>query len=267
MMKQIRYALIFALLFSASVFSACEKFRTPENDIIQTVIDNAVSNDLFDDLSRQTALYESGITGNCPLVTISTPDTADYPKGIIINYEDGCIGPFNRNRSGRILINQSAPFTEKGMTREILLENYRVDNIEVQGYRNVTCTGKSNQGYPTYEVSDSLGILILPDEEEIRYKAKITREWTGGYSTPNELSDDVWKINGTGNGTNRLGFRYTFEIFEPMFYDMRCEWKMTKGKILIRSEGLSATADYGNGSCDNEIRVTTDEIEEIVYFY
>jgi len=266
-MKQKRYALIFALSAAVFTFSACEKFRTPQNDIIQTVIDNAVSNDLFDDLSRQTALYESGITGNCPQVTISTPDTTDYPRGIIINYEDGCTGPFNRNRSGRILINQSAPFTEKGMTRKIVLENYRVDNIEIQGYRTVTCTGKNTQGYPKYEVSDSLGLLLLPGKEEISYTANISREWTGGYSTPNELSDDVWKISGSGNGTNRLGFRYTFEIYEPMFFDMRCEWKMSKGKILIRSEGLSAQADYGNGSCDNEIRVTTDEIEEIVYFY
>ena len=52
-----------------------------------------------------------------------------------------------------------------------------------------------------------------------------------------------------------------------MFYDMRCEWKLSKGKIRILSEELSANADYGNGSCDNEILIKTDQTEEIIYFY
>ena len=198
-MKTIKSAVSLYLIIALLLTTACKRDRRPPNDITQTVIDNALSNDLFDDLSRQTMLYENGITGNCPQVTISSPDTADFPKGIIINYEQACTGPFNRIRSGRLLINQSAPFTEKGMTREILIENYRVDDIEISGYRSVVCTGTSTQGYPIYEVQDSLGMLILPDEKTIEYTAQTTREWTGGNSTRTEYSDDEWKIHGSGS--------------------------------------------------------------------
>lgn len=265
MKRPFQLLLIFASIFVVSIFSSCED-KFDNNDLIQSAVDNAICLDLFDDISRQANLYQYGATANCPQVTVSTPPDADYPRGIIIDYNPACIGPFNRERSGRIIINQNAPYTEPGMVQEVTLEDYMVDGIRIQGFRKLQCTGTNPQGYPQYNVSDSLGMLVLQDELTIRHTAQFTRVWTGGSDTPDDFDDDVWQLTGEGNGNNRDGYDYSFEITEAMFFDMRCGWKMTQGRMNLRAEGRNADLDFGSGGCDNAVYIITDETEETIYF-
>ncbi len=248
------------------IFDACKK-DTSENDLVQTSEDNADVQDLFDDLSIQASLYESGNKTMCPTVTVTHPDSTFFPKHVVIDFgTEGCEGPHGRMRAGKIIIDQSGPFFVEGSIRIFSLDSFYVDDFHVEGIREVTCDGRNDDDFIQHSIEVIGGKVTTPEGQEITRDASRTRVWFDGEDTPFNIYDDKYSITGTASGINRFGYNYQSEITEPIIVDLSCIYRLVQGIVTITSDEHLVTIDYGDGTCDNIAIVTIDGEEKEIHF-
>ncbi len=246
-------------------FQSCTK-ENNENDLVQTSEDNADVQDLFNDLSVQANLYESGDKSGCPVVTITFPDTMPFPRHIVIDFGTGCEGPHGRIRAGKIIVDQTGPFFVEASVRTFTLDSFYVDDFHIEGIREVTCDGRNEDSLIQHSIVVTGGIVTTPDGRVITREASCTRVWFEGEITPWNIYDDKYRITGTASGINRFGYTYESEITEPVIFDMSCIYRLVQGVVTIISEEHTVTIDYGDGTCDNIAIVTIDGEERIIHF-
>jgi|GEM_PF-6920878 len=101
------------------------------------------------------------------------------------------------------------------------------------------------------------------DTSDVSWNSKDTILWETGYLTPDNYSDDVFKIWGasTGTGIKKKPYTVTIKKANNLLKSADCEY--LKSGIIEILEGTSKTTiDFGNGTatptCDSEYTVTMD---------
>ncbi len=172
---------------------------------------------------------------------------------IVIDFGDGCKGPDNRTRKGKVIIEYEVNELLVESEFVTVLENFYVDTIKIEGTRTVTIESLSSEAISYTAVIEG-GKIIWPN------KTFITRESEGLHTI--KYSDLSLKIEGEASGSTKSGVSYASETKDPLVFKSDClEYRLpVSGSKTITVEKLPLiTVNYGDGECDNKFTVAIGE--------
>lgn len=262
--------LVLLLTMALCVFTACEKESSEvlnsdkESIALKTAEDLTASDNLFDDISLQVdaqieEAFSSGKTGEDECVTRTWEfDKGTFPNTLTIDYGEGCTGPNDRTRSGKIIVQLSAQPSETGATKTVTLEDFYINEAHIEGTKVTTNNGLNDSGQPTMTRTVN-GMITFGDGSTTSWSVNRTITQTAGFNTFRHL-DDEFSVEGNASGTNRNGVTYTGTIVEPIIKKAFCPWAV-QGLVEFSVDGTIRTLDYGVGDCDRFATLTNAEGE------
>jgi hypothetical protein len=228
-------------------------------DVFNTV-DNATI--ILDQLGKSIeARSASVVTDSCPVITITHPASASWPKVVTVDYGTSCTGINDNFRSGKINIEVTGPRLQLGSKRTVTFTDYYFNGIKVEGTKVLENMGYNNNHNLVISVKLTDGKLTLPDGKTIERTMDHQREWIAGLLTRN-IWDDECLITGTASGKNIDGIAYTNTILTALHWTRACKF-IVSGVVKIERDGKSPVEiDFGNGDCDAKAVVTKDGISK-----
>jgi len=259
------------------MISSCQKSAPLEDSTIEAADDAVLAEAVFDDafasLEIATVIAEDmkksgSVVDSCPLVTVTFPEQNFWPVNVVIDYGTGCTGLNDVVRSGKIILNLSAPRQELQSVRTLTFENYYVNGAKVEGTTVVTNTGPNNNSNVVFSVVLTGGKITFSDSKFIEREFERHREYTAGYLTWWTPWDDKCLITGVAAGTNLNGVSYTALVVNPLEWQATCRF-LVSGTIGFEIEGIEPfELDYGTGECDANATLSRgDETKEITLRY
>ncbi len=259
-----------AVFAAILLFAACKRDKTTNNlDISEDTYyaeDQARMDQTFNDvenLADQAATTgsselkgEPSILGVCATVT---RDTVSVPHTVTINFgTTNCTCRDGRVRRGKIIVTYNGRYRDSGYSHVISFDNYFVNDNQVMGTKSVTNMGHNSSGQSYYNINVDGKIVLNSTGDTIKHVATRVRTWTAGESTL-MISDDEYRISGTGTNTRRNGKVVTYNITSPLLIAMNCNW-VKEGPIEFTPAGATTakrTLDFGAGTCDDQATMTT----------
>lgn len=255
-----------AVIMAASMVSC--KDRSEDFSDEESIMENAsVGDNEADDASQisYTAEFEnkSGRTEkSLPACAVVTNDKT--AKILTIDFGVGCVGAYGRTRSGKILIAYSTTLGDSLSNRIITFENYKVNNKSVEGtveVRDISINPAGNL-QSTRRVTNLK--ITFPNGKSVTMNGSRTREWIAGRGD-NDPTNNKFKITGTLTGVSSTGRTFTHEITSPIIVDFACaklgNFARVQGVVETTKVGgygdRKRTVDYGDGTCDKTITITT----------
>ncbi len=259
------------------IFISCEK-KDDSSANIEIAEDEALTTVLFDDVFAEVEFAMAGMEDLiydgikkstealvCKTITVEQPnDSTFWPRTVTIDYGEGCEGPNERVRSGKIIIEVYKRYIHEDYYRTVTFDNFYIDEFKMEGTKTITNEGLNEDGNMVFKIVLEGGKIIKADGEEITKEFNKEREWVAGMDTPRFRRDDVYMVTGTASGVNRKMVAFTRTIVTPLEMAMNCRW-IKSGVVEIEREGMDMiTLDYGDGECDRLATVTIgDEVKEI----
>jgi hypothetical protein len=270
-MKTNLFNSISVVLFAASIFASCDREdgvqQGTEQEEEQIIESASISEDASDDALEITAIAEAQLMASggrvaSDMCAVITHDLAN--KRIIVDFGDGCVGPYGRERKGKIIITYSHIIGDSIANRIITFENYFVNNKGVTGVielRDISINGEGNL-VCTKRLVDLT--ITFPNGEQVVFNGSRIREWIGG-AGDDDRNNNVYRITGSVKGRWTTGRTFTHEIVEPIIADWSCaaqgNFARISGIVEVTKLGgyvdRKRRVDYGNGECDNIIVITT----------
>lgn len=262
---------IVAFLFAIVLVTSCDNENVlnqgSEQEEEQVVESASISEDATDDVLEIAALAEDELAAdggriNSDLCAVVTHDKEN--KTVTIDFGDGCVGPYGRERKGKIIIKYSSEIGDNVANRIITFEDFFVNNKGVTGtieLRDFSINASGN----LQSVKRLIELTIsFPNGESMVFNGSRTREWISGEGD-DDPSNNVYRITGSIEGKSTKGRSFTHEIVEPIIADWSCaaQGKFARVAGVVEMTRLGGynnrkrTVDYGDGECDNIIVVTT----------
>ena len=205
----------------------------------------------------------------CAVVTNDTENNI-----LTIDFGTGCVGPYGRTRSGKIIIAYSGTLNDGVSNRIITFENYVVNNRAVTGSIELRDITANEDG--TISSTKKLVALTItfPNGQFVSYTGSRTRVWTDGVRDGDPFNNK-FRITGTVDGVWSNGRTFRHRIVEPIISDWSCAASGGFARIsgVVEIERLRGFVKrlrkiyYGDGTCDNRIIVVigtrTFEITEV----
>jgi hypothetical protein len=215
------------------------------------------SEDLALELMDATELEGGKTAGDDRLACATVTRTGDKNSGsLTIDFGAGCTDPRGNVRRGRIIIEFEGRYRHPGSFWRLRFENYFINDVAVQGTREVTNTSESEEGTQVHTIVLEDGTMTWPDGSIARRRLHRTREIERDQN--NVLNRLI--IYGTAEGNHRNGRGYTIDILEPLVYSRACAAEgviiPVSGVKLIKHGERQITVDYGDGACDNIVTIT-----------
>ena len=261
------YAVILAGLF----LTACDRDENlsqgTDEEEEQTMESASVGEDASDDALEITSHVEAELsaTGGRSASTHCATITTDIEaKTVTIDFGEGCVGPYGKERKGKIIITYSGEIGDSLANRIITFENYFVNNKGITGtieLRDISINVAGN----LQSVKKLVDLTIsFQNGERIVFNGSRTRELISGYAD-GILTNNIYRITGSVAGVSTTGRTFTHEIIEPIIADWSCasagNFARVSGKVEMTRLGgyvsRKRTVDYGDGECDNVITITT----------
>lgn len=204
----------------------------------------------------------------CATVTKDPSNTKEAGK-ITIVFNGTCKDEDDDARTGTIVITWSGGrwFTP-GSVHTITLSGYTVNGVKIEGTRTVTNVSSTEKPL-TFNIEGSHKTTWADGASATR-NVKRTRQWLRSTISPLQ---DKWIISQTdantpaASGTNRKGKDYTVQITTPLQYFASCGRRVHIPVVGVKQvvvDGKSYTVDYGDGTCDNLVTVTTNGVSKTV---
>ena len=193
--------------------------------------------------------------GNCMTRTVETPEDADYPKVITIEYDSQCTSNNGVVKSGKIIITLTGHPSEEGSQRIVTFEDFMVNGNLIEGTKTITFNGGRQ-----FRCILANGKLTTPEGEVIVRESTRTRTQIAGEDTE-DRSDDVFEVTGTVIGETTGGLSYQKEIIEPLIISRECFW-IKQGVVETTIGDLVYTVNFGDGTCDDIATKTENGVEE-----
>lgn len=203
---------------------------------------------------------------DCVIMTRELNETEDTVIMTIDYSVDGCLAPDSTMRSGKIIITRTGSMYWDGNTSAVVtFDNYFVDGNQVLGTK--TTIGSINNAGNRFHQSVINGQIILANNEgTINWEAERTREVVEGSDTRIK-TDDVIHVTGFSSGTSSDGSVFSSEIIVPLvrIHEWGCLAYYVSGIVHItRGADTAIIINYGDGTCDNLIEVTTNGVTETI---
>lgn len=261
MKKQLNRIALIAL--ALVVFAACESDKTTTNtDDLLSVKENALSENLFDDVFQQVTDAaktseddlnggsKSTLTGGCATVTLSPFDLVTWPKTLTIDFGPAnCLGNDGKYRRGIILVTLTNWYRQPGSAHTVTFDDYYVNDYKIDGTKTIENNGLNTNSNLSFTITVTNGMITKPDNSQVFWSASRTREWVAGEPTW-ILLDDEYLISGTTDGINSVGDTFAVSINVPLHVKVGCPWIMAGELTIERQNFPDIIVDYGNGICD-----------------
>jgi hypothetical protein len=195
--------------------------------------------------------------GVCATITVSPNDTT-YPKTITIDFGSGCVGLDGKLRSGKIILNLTAPLRKPGSILTITLDNFYINKIHIEGTKTITNLSANNA--IKFSVGVTGGKVTFPSGRGYSYECSKVKEQIAGMDTKICL-DDVFQITGSAKIEYNNGVVVKFEVVDPIIKKVLCPWR-SDGTLKITVNDRVFNLDYGfpnNGDCDNKALLTWND--------
>ncbi len=239
--------------------SSCQKSAPLEDSSIEAADDAVLAEAVFDDafasLEIATVMAENmkksgSVVDSCPLVTATFTEQTLWPVNVVIDYGTGCTGLNDVVRSGKIILNLSAPRQEVQSERTLTFDNYYVNGARVEGTFVVTNTGLNNNANVVFSVVLTGGKITFSDGKFIEREFERMREYIAGYLTWWNPWDDKCLITGTASGVNLNGVGFDLSVTDALQWEAACRF-FVSGTVKIEIDGIEPfDLDYGTGECD-----------------
>lgn len=262
--------LILMTIAGGLMLAACEReerySQGSDQEEEQTIESASVSEDVSDDAleiagQAETEIADAGgrIASVCATVTRDNEN-----KQITVDFGDGCVGPYGRERKGKIIITYSGVVGDSLANRIITFEDYFVNNVGVTGVIELRDIALNDAGnlQSTKKLTDLKA--TFPNGEYVIFNGSRTRELISGYADADPLNN-VYRITGSVSGETTTGRSFTHVITTPVVANWACAGEGGFARVsgvveLTRLSGYASrtrVVDYGDGSCDNTITITT----------
>jgi hypothetical protein len=267
-----RFIMVSGVLLSLILSGCSEDEATPVNedaDIelsqVNSLTESLIEEDVaFSYIAAETGPTEGGRQSNTHLACANV--THDKDNNIItVDFGDGCIGPFGRERSGKVIITYGGAFNDHMANRVITFENYVVNNRQISGAIELRDLNRTEAGdlSATRKLIDYT--VSFPNGESYVANGSITREWIEGEGD-NDPFTNVIRVTGSYEGVYSGGRTHRIDIVSPIIADFSCRaqggFLRTSGIKEIRVEGETVNRlrilNYGDGTCDNSFTVTVN---------
>jgi len=198
---------------------------------------------------------------SCAVLTKDTTFGSSYDTvNIVVDFgTSNCEGIDGHNRKGIIKVTSVLDkITRFKKERKIETVDYYMNDIKIECGRKLSYVGKnsSNQYYWNLSATSK---IFYSSTESATFNNERTYTFTSGITTPLDISDDQWMIEGDGAGTRKDGNNYTVLITEPLIKVGDCIY-IQEGKIKYTVDNArDFTIDYGAGTgCDNKADLIYD---------
>ena len=153
---------------------------------------------------------------------------------------------------GKIILNFNNDFNAQTRTVSFAFENFYHNNRYVLGNRDVVKTVLPN-GHPQVKINVNM-IVTAPNGTTFTRIGERTREFTAGYDTPTNLTDDSFLITGTWSTTVSVTkMASVAKIETPIAVTADCQYISSGIISYLREDGEYLSMDYGDGTCDNKV--------------
>jgi hypothetical protein len=290
--------LVTSLFFSFLIFTSCQKENSgnaenetaaskasSESDAEAEVVFNSIFDDVMgvnDDVGMAgtgifgrvnpgdpsgSTLYGRGDSTHCFTVTISHPTSNPFPKQIVIDFGNGCLGRDGHVRKGKIIIVYTNRLIFPGAKATTTFHNFFIDDIKVEGTHIIenTSTVNVNRQF-TVDVINAK--LSKPNGNYTQWNSHKVITQISGLVTINIPHDDSFKIEGSAHGQAKRGnlvVAWQSTITVPLIKRFACRW-IVEGRIrTVRVNNSTnspwvAVLDFGNGNCDNQATITINGV-------
>lgn len=264
------FVMIMLGMAALMMVQSCRKDEEPQKPNFQRVArDNAIAQAAFDDLGNQTKIgveeaeqetsgnkgLLGGLQNTCATITITPFDWTTFPKTIVIDFGNGCVGNDGKIRSGQITIHTTGWYRQEGTVITVSTDNYKVNGVLVQGTKTITNEGRNANQNLVYSLYIN-GTVTTP-EGTISFESERQHEWIAGEPTLLNPWDDEYLITGWQKGQSTGGDQYEIIVLEPLHLKLNCP-HLVAGKLKITIDGYQDDiyVDYGDGNCDNIAIIT-----------
>jgi len=192
--------------------------------------------------------------GNCADITV-TPNDSTYPKTIIIDFGNGCLGLDGKFRSGAIIIHLTAPLRRPGSVVTITFRNFYVNRVHLQGTKIIS--NLSEPPVHKWSVQVVGGKVTFPSGRGYSYQSAKVKTQVGGMDT-RIVRDDVYEFTGRSQTEFNNGLTITLNTETPLVKKVACPW-ISDGKLKIKINDRVLFLNYGfpdDGQCDNKALLT-----------
>ncbi|MBV6645887.1 MAG: hypothetical protein KI790_10580 [Cyclobacteriaceae bacterium] len=261
-----RIAFIMTLVLAAA-FTACDQSGDEiVSDALDIDLEETIESSFEDiDVISDEGMDDLAIDGrrrrfhvlDCAVIEHDTVEQV-----ITIDYGDGCEGRNGRVRKGKIIIQYDGRRNEPGSYRIVTLEDFFIDSTQIEGTRTVTNISVDTDDNPTFNIKLEGGKLTFADGTFATREADHTRTWFRF----EEPEDDYSTLDGSASGVNREGLDYSAVITETITFKRSCR----NGRVFVPVSGQKvytvgdreSIINYGDGTCDNLVTITTDGVTE-----
>lgn len=258
--EMVKIALVVLVVFAG--ITACKKEEKTDDlnsseDVMQTEVSEG-------DYEREELYASIGcnvdwstVVGTCATITQSS---VEYPKIVTIDFGTGCTDKHGRVKKGKIIVTVTDDIRNPSAVRTVTFENFYVNDVQITGERKASNNGISADGFILIKVQ---GNLAATNSEGTRTRTfERQREWIAGSETC-EISDDEFKVTGSGTTTNRKGVVRTHTITEAIHIKPgSCKYPLS-GKVDIDNGKRGGILDFGSGDCDNTATLTTKKRNKV----
>ncbi|HMO33559.1 MAG TPA: hypothetical protein PKE07_11250 [Lacibacter sp.] len=273
-------SILLVLLTGGILFTSCKKegkiSAQDEEATLESTVNDAEADGAFDEVFNTTmgigveAGDDIGLTGGigvfgrmegdvsgrgqrCFTLTVTPTAPGAFPKTVVLDFKDGCLGPDGKLRKGKIITVYTGPMRAPGSKATTTFDGYKVDSMKVEGTHEVVNNSTSNNRILTVRV---IGAKLTWDSGRwVRWSTVRTTTQLEGNGTPAFPMDDVFQITGAGRGENSRGITWAHEITEPLIKRFACRW-ISKGIVRIKYNAVFGLLDFGDGRCDNKATLT-----------
>lgn len=200
-------------------------------------------------------------------LTFASDNTPQVPHGFItIDFrEQGCADGKGNTRKGKINVEYKGRRFAAGSTVTTTFDNYRINEVKIEGTRTVTNSTSSTDAAPQFTIKVADGKATFPDGKVATRNAERTRTWI---RTSNPLNDS-WEVTGNASGTNRNGKTYSMAITKKLVYKRECAingriFMAVEGTKELTVDGKKIVIDYGAGECDRLVTITINGVTQEV---
>jgi hypothetical protein len=165
-----------------------------------------------------------------------------------------CLCHDGRTRRGQIIVTYTGTYADAGSKHTITFNNFYQDDNKITGTKTVTNMGNNSLGQPYFNVTID-GSVTLASGGTVSSNWTRLRTWTVGYNTPNDFTDDVYSISGTGSMTRANGTVVSIDIptLTPLVVAYGCKWIESGTITYTLPGGLSRSLNYGTTPvCDDQ---------------
>ena len=188
--------------------------------------------------------------GDCANITV-TPNDSTYPKTVVIDFGDGCIGLDGKLRRGAMVLNFTGPIRMSGSVVTLTFRDFYLNRAHIEG--TITYTNQNADGAIKYSVSVENGAFTLPSGRGYTYTGTKLVTQIDGMDTP-KIRDDVYQIEGSSKTVFNNGRTVVLKTVDPLIKKINCHW-ISEGTLKIVINDRVFKLDYGfpnNGDCDNK---------------